>query len=163
MQPKPHTCSGCKAEHVGLGFVPPTTPTGSLDLVLVGQGPGEQEAQFSEPFYARAPSGGMLRDWLRQVESKVNRPLRAAFGNVVQCWLPKQRLSGELGRGSRDPLPEEVAHCWKYHTGPWLHSLPPDVPVVAVGAAAARSLLGLGDGAVGHLMGTTHHRELPPL
>lgn len=163
MNPHPEGCRGCPADHLGLGFVPPTTPPGTLDLIIVGQGPGEQEAQFSQPFYPSAPSGGMLRDWIRQVEAKLGRTLRVAFGNVTQCWVPKQRMGGELGKGSRDPLPEEVAHCWQYHVGPWLHSLPPEVPVVAVGAASARRLLGLGDEAVGHLMGQTFLKELPPI
>lgn len=157
---KPLGCRGCPAEHFGIGFVPPTTPHWAR-FVVVGQGPGEQEALFSEPFYPEAPSGKMLRGWL--ADSGINE-FETAFGNVVCCWLPKIKLGGDLGKESRPPTTGELQHCWNAHVGPWLYDLPENAPIIAVGAPAARWLLGLPtDEPTEHLCGVTQLTLLPAL
>ena len=160
MTPKPHTCAGCPAVEYGLGFVPPTTTVSKSTFVVVGQGPGEQEALFSQPFYPRAPSGRMLRGWLEEAGIP---PERTAFGNIVQCWLPATRLSDTVGKGSRAPTPAETAHCYRAHVRPWLRSLPEEAHVLAVGAPATRFLLGLSpETPADRLAGVTHRFDLPP-
>jgi uracil-DNA glycosylase family 4 len=158
MRAKPHTCTGCPAEHYGIGFVPPTTPP-LVRWVVVGQGPGEQEVLFEESFYPQAPSGRMLRGWLAEAGIPEDQ---VSFGNVVWCWLPKTRINHELGKGSREPTAAEAEHCWRVHTKPWLEALPPTAPLLAVGAPAARKLLGLEPGAsTENLTGITHYQEIP--
>ena len=162
MNDRPPTCEGCPAHHRdALGWVPPVSVV-NPDIVVVGQGPGEQEAEFSTPFYHRAPSGSMLRDWISQAEAAVGRHLKVSIGNVVQCWLPQVRLAGGLGKQSRPPTPEEMRCCWDRHTGPWLNAQSPTAPILAVGAPATQFLLGL-EGPVEHLVGVTHYQELPTL
>lgn len=159
MTPKPTGCDGCPARDYGIGFVPPTTPA-SPEWVVVGQGPGNQEAIFSQPFYHGAPAGRMLRGWLHEAGVPAER---TAFGNIVCCWLPRVKLSGELGRESRPPSVAEVTHCWRAYVSPWLAALPPEAPILAVGAPATRFLLGLSeDEPVERLAGVTHLRSLPP-
>lgn len=128
--------------------------------MVVGQGPGEQEALHSTPFFPRAPSGRMLRGWLAEADI---REEAVAFGNIVQCWLPTTRLSDTVGKGSRPPSAAEASHCWRAHVHPWLSLLSPEVHVLAVGAPATRFLLGLRDTeAADRLAGVTHHLPLPP-
>lgn len=160
MNPKPPGCSGCPAEHFGLGFVPPTGPE-TASWVVIGQGPGQQEAIFGQPFWPNAPAGRMLRGWLHEAGIDARS---VAFGNIVCCWLPSQRLGGELGKGSRIPTRGEVAHCWREHVGPWLHRISAEAHLLAVGAPATRFLLGLSeDEPAERLAGVTHRVELPPL
>jgi len=156
---KPSGCEGCPAHTYGLGFVAPTPARTAPVFAVVGQGPGEQEATFSQPFYPGAPSGRMLRGWLHDAgipESVVT------FGNVVQCWLPETRGAGGLGRGSRPPTTTEIQHCYRAHVAPWLHSLPETTHLLSVGTPASRFLLGLGPKAgAEHLAGVTHKISLP--
>lgn len=153
MTPKPPACDGCPARDHGLGFVPPTTPAGA-EWVVVGQGPGEQEALHSRPFHPQAPSGRLLRGWL----SEAGIPeARTAFGNIVQCWLPTVRITDQVGKGSRPPTPAEAAFCYRAHWHAWLTSLTPEAHVLAVGAPATRFLLGLpGHLPADRLAGVTH-------
>ena len=162
MLERPDSCVGCPAHDSGhaVGFVPPSGPPAPA-WVVVGQGPGQQEAQYGAPFWPQAPSGRMLRGWLH--ESGIDERT-VAFGNVVQCWLPAERMNGELGKGSRPPTLAEVKHCWRAHVGPWLYAAPPSAHVLTVGAPATRWLLGLEDKAPAeNLAGLTHRRPLPPL
>lgn len=161
MRDKPPACAGCPAATYGLGFVPPTVPPQPAEWVVVGQGPGQQEAVFSTPFYPNAPSGRMLRGWLYDAHIP---EAATAFGNAVCCWLPKQLLSGGMGRESRPPTAEEVKHCWQAHVRPWLESMPSSAHVIAVGATATRLLLGLPHNApVNQLVGVTHTMEELPV
>lgn len=158
MNPKPSACTGCPAAEFGLGFVPPTIPS-VVKWVVVGQGPGEQEAIFSQPFYPQAPTGKMMRGWLADAGIPEDQ---TSFGNVVQCWLPKHRINGELGRESRPATKGELDHCWKAHVRPWLAAMPENAPIIAVGAPATRQLLGLAaEDPAERLAGVTHRVELP--
>jgi len=155
VNPKPPACAGCPAYERGLGFVPPEPAAKTPRFVVVGQGPGEQEAQFSRPFYPHAPSGRLLRGWL--AEAGID-PREVTIGNIVQCWLPKVKLSGDLGRLSRAPTRAEVEFCYRTHWHGWLaDAVGGGAHVLAVGAPAARFLLGLSDPEpVEHLAGVTH-------
>lgn len=161
LNPRPPSCAGCPAHESGhaVGFVPPTGPPDPA-WVVVGQGPGQQEAIFGAPFWPTAPSGRMLRGWLHDAGIDERT---VAFGNIVQCWLPSTRLGGELGKGSRPPTAAEIQHCWRAHVGGWLTSLSDRAHILSVGAPATRFLLGLGDKAPAeNLAGVTHRCTLPP-
>jgi uracil-DNA glycosylase family 4 len=157
VNPKPRSCQGCPAYTHGRGFVPPTAPDRPPRFAFVGQGPGEQEAIFSEPFYYRAPAGAMLRDWIDQAGIDIRD---TTLGNAVQCWLPQTLVRGGLGRKSREPTPAEAAHCYRAHVHPWLAALPPATHIVTVGAVATRLLLNQ-RGSVATLNGVTHQATLP--
>lgn len=162
MRERPAGCAGCPAHESGhaVGFVPPTGPA-EPTFVVVGQGPGQQEAIYGSPFWPQAPSGRMLRGWLHDAGIDERT---VAFGNIVQCWLPATRMNGDLGKGSRPPTAAETLHCWRAHVGRWLLGRPPQAHILAVGAPASRFLLGLEDGASAeHLAGVTHRRNLPAL
>lgn len=156
MNAKPAACLQCPAYHYGIGFVPPTTAPRTCRFVVVGQGPGEWEAQFGIPFYPRAPTGQMMRGWL--VEAGID--LRdVAFGNVVQCWLPKVKKDGNLGRQSRVPTSDEAEFCYQAHLLPWLRPLVEGgAHVLAAGVPATQVFLGWSAGTT--LAGVTHHIEL---
>lgn len=67
------------------------------DLVVVGEGPGEQEDKQGEPFVG--PAGQMLD---KMLENVLGLPrARVYILNVVKCRPP----------GNRNPAPEEIAAC----------------------------------------------------
>lgn len=124
--PKPASCAGCPAFTAGKSFVPAEGPT-DAKLILIGQGPGQDEALDGRPVVG--PSGKKLDSWL--VRAGIRRS-ECGVGNVVWCWLP----------GNREPTPAEVEHCRKAHWGPWLEKFPQARVLVPVGIAAMRGLLG---------------------
>jgi uracil-DNA glycosylase family 4 len=157
--PKPHSCAGCPAADYGVGFVPPIIPKRQTNLAIVGQGPGEMEARFSEPFFPQAPAGQKLTGWLHQAGLQRTRVL---LTNVVWCWLPAAKPKG-IPKGNREPTHQEIAHCYRVHLRPCLTRLgfdKPDTFIVPVGAPSTRFFLGLEKGADKYL-GTITQRELP--
>ncbi len=74
--------------------------TPDAEVMLIGEGPGEQEDLRGEPFVGRA--GKLLDDMLELIDLDRSR---IYIANMVKCRPPK----------NRDPLPEEQAAC-----GPWL-------------------------------------------
>ncbi len=93
-------------------------------LMLVGEGPGEQEDRDGRPFVGRA---GQLLD--RILEAAGIERSEVYITNVVKCRPP----------GNRTPMPDEADACW-----PWLeHQLACIRPelVVCLGATAARRLV----------------------
>ena len=161
MNERPASCAGCPAHEQGhaRGFVPPTPATGEARWVVVGQGPGQQEAIFGAPFWPQAPAGRMLRAWLHEAGIDLRT---VAFANIVQCWLPSTRMAGDLGKGSRPPTADEVRHCYRAHVAAWLLAQPSQAHILAVGAPATRFLLGLGDKVPAeNLAGVTHRHTLP--
>lgn len=95
-------------------------------LLVVGEGPGEQEDRSGRPFVGRA--GELLDRMLAAIEAP--RPT-VYIANVVKCRPP----------GNRAPLPDERAACL-----PYLHRqirlVGPKV-ILALGATAAEGLLGV--------------------
>lgn len=71
------------------------------EVMLVGEGPGEQEDIQGVPFVGRA--GKLLDDMLEMID--LNRT-RVYIANVVKCRPPH----------NRDPLPEEKAACASWLT-----------------------------------------------
>jgi uracil-DNA glycosylase family 4 len=156
---KPLACSGCPAYERGLGFVPATHPArlNAVELAVVGQGPGEQEATTSRPFHEGAPAGSVLTRWLHG--NGIPRS-QIWLGNTVQCWMPKTKKGGRWF-GSVDPTPTQQAFCWRAHVGPSLLSLPKLKFVVPVGTPARHFFMGKSAGE--RYCGTFTKGELPEI
>ena len=163
---RPPACSDCPANKWSAGFVPPSGPPDAR-LVFVGQGPGQQEAWNSQPFYPLAPIGQRFTKWLYR--SGISRT-EIQTGNLVQCWLPKTKKNG-VPDGNREPTQAEISWCWNAFVGPWLHSGESPLGgtttdrmriVVPVGVPATKFLMGI-DPKKGaeKFMGTMNEVELP--
>lgn len=114
-------------------------------LLVVGEGPGEQEDLTGRPFVGRA--GELLDKMLLAIET----PRESVFiANVVKCRPPRNRA----------PLPEERAACL-----PYLHRqitlLQPKV-ILALGSTAAEALLGVKK-ALGEVRLKVHRLDNIPL
>ena len=71
----------------------------SADILLVGEGPGEQEDLRGEPFVG--PAGKLLDDMLSIID--LDRT-KCYIANIVKCRPP----------GNRDPKDDEQAACIEY-------------------------------------------------
>lgn len=100
-------------------------------LVIVGEGPGEQEDQTGRPFVGRA---GMLLDECLLANGITRRHVYIC--NVVKCRACI--IEGRRAR-NRPPTPDEMAACY-----PWLTEqlgiLRPLV-ILSVGAPSAKTLI----------------------
>ena len=125
------TCRGCELYEHATQVVPGRGPV-TADLVLVGEQPGDQEDKRGEPFIG--PAGGVLRKALAEVGVD---PEAVYMTNAVKHFKFVQR--GKL-RLHQNPRMSEITAC-----KPWLmaelDALKPKL-VVALGASAAKSLLG---------------------
>jgi uracil-DNA glycosylase family 4 len=70
------------------------------DLMVVGEGPGQEEDRQGRPFVGRS---GMLLDRLLREEAGLERS-QVYIANVVKCRPP----------GNRDPRPDEIGACRPY-------------------------------------------------
>ena len=115
-------------------------------LMLIGEGPGEQEDLLGEPFVGAA--GQLLDNMLKAIGR--SRAQDTYIANVVKCRPP----------GNRKPQDDEAAACGGYLdrqialVGPKL--------LVALGGAAAARLLGQ-DTPVGKLRGQIHDYRGTPV
>jgi uracil-DNA glycosylase family 4 len=115
-------CGLCRARtHLVFGVGDP-----DADLMIIGEGPGEQEDQRGEPFVG--PAGQMLDRMLSNVLGLERDAVYIA--NVVKCRPP----------GNRNPLPEEIATCLPFLERQ-IRAVQPKL-VVLLGAVALRALLG---------------------
>lgn len=121
------TCQACRQcplaetrHHVVFGVGPQNAP-----IMLVGEGPGEQEDLQGIPFVG--PAGQLLDDMLSLIG--LSREKNVYIANIVKCRPPQ----------NRDPLPEESAACM-----PWLREqfrlLRPKI-VVCLGRVAAKQMI----------------------
>jgi uracil-DNA glycosylase family 4 len=96
-------------------------------VMVVGEGPGEQEDRQGEPFVGR--SGMLLDNMLSTIDS--GREKNVYLANIIKCRPP----------GNRSPRPEEVAACKPY----LLRQIELVKPrtILALGKPAAQSLLGV--------------------
>jgi DNA polymerase len=99
-------------------------------VLVVGEGPGEEEDLRGEPFVG--PAGRYLDKWLEA--AGFSRKTNAYIANIVKCRPP----------GNRDPLPEEVSACMPYLLRQ-IGIIRPKT-VFAVGRIAAQNLLGTSEG-----------------
>lgn len=96
-------------------------------VMVVGEGPGEQEDRQGEPFVGR--SGMLLDHMLSAIDS--GREKNVYLANIIKCRPP----------GNRSPRPEEIAACKPY----LLRQIELVKPrsMFALGKLAAQSLLGV--------------------
>lgn len=106
--------------------VPGIGPDGRPDLIIVGMEPGNDENKRCEPMVGA--SGQLLNRVLKL--TKVDRD-RIWVTNAASCWRP----------GTGDTDREQARICCKPRLAQELASFPADVPILALGVAAARSLL----------------------
>ena len=99
----------------------PDTP-----LMLIGEGPGEQEDATGVPFVGRA--GQLLTDIIQKGMGLKRSEVYIA--NVVKCRPPE----------NRKPLPDEMAACLPFLEAQ-IAAVSPEV-IVALGATALEALLG---------------------
>lgn len=107
-------------------------------LVLIGEGPGEEEDRQGQPFVGRA--GQLLT---RMLESVGIRREEVYICNIVKCRPP----------GNRNPEPDEIAACAPFLAGQ-LAAIRPAV-IGALGTFAAQTLLGTRE-PIGKLRGQRH-------
>lgn len=109
---------GCRQAVFGEG-----SPDGGL--MLIGEGPGEEEDKQGRPFVGRA---GQLLDKMLEA-CGMERFTHAYIANIVKCRPPKNRV----------PTPEERAACQPY-LEKQLEIIKPKI-VVLLGATALQGLI----------------------
>jgi uracil-DNA glycosylase len=115
-------CGLCKARRsIVFGVGDP-----DADLVIIGEGPGEQEDLKGEPFVG--PAGQMLDKMLENVLQL--RREQVYITNVVKCRPPK----------NRNPEPDEVESCRPFLEAQ-LTAIRPKL-VLVLGSVACRALFG---------------------
>ncbi len=121
-------CSQCPLGHTFNTAVPPYGPKNPR-LIVVGEGPGANEAATNvmQPF--RGPAGELLRAALRQ--NNID-PEEVYYTNVTLCWPrgvdDKEAAMPAALEACRGRLAHELTH------------LPSDVPVLALGKWAQQAL-----------------------
>ena len=113
----------------------PHTETQTVDWLIVGEAPGENEDAEGEPFVGQA--GQLLDNMLRAMQlsrtgelSNATKPNQSIFiTNVLKCRPP----------GNRNPAPGEVAQCMPYLERQ-IALLQPKI-ILAMGRFAAQALL----------------------
>lgn len=101
----------------------------NADLLLLGEGPGEQEDLTGVPFVGR--SGMLLTQLIEGIELTRER---VYICNVVKCRPP----------GNRDPRPDEIDAC-----GPWLDEqleLIRPIVIITLGNFATKLMLATKEG-----------------
>lgn len=110
----------------GSRFVPFAPPTTALKLAIVGEGPGRKEVIQRRPFCGE--TGGILDDEI--VEANLDRAA-AHVTNAALCL------------GETDEDNDRAAECCAPRLLKELAKLPPEVPIIPLGKAAARAVLGV--------------------
>ncbi len=119
-------CLSCEACPLGKTRTKLVFGDGNSDtnVMLIGEGPGEQEDLQGVPFVGRA--GKLLDDMLKMIDLDRSR---VYIANIVKCRPPH----------NRDPLPEEREACL-----PWLRQqidiVDPKI-IICLGRIAATSLI----------------------
>ena len=97
----------------------------NADLLLVGEGPGEEEDSKGEPFVGKA--GKLLDKILKAIG--YGRNYNVFIANIVKCRPPE----------NRNPLPSEVEKCTP-HLVTQINLIKPKL-IVALGKVAGQTLL----------------------
>tara|TARA_Y100001970_G_C13969472_1_gene717420 strand:+ start:232 stop:900 length:669 start_codon:yes stop_codon:yes gene_type:complete len=97
----------------------------NADLLIVGEGPGEEEDSTGEPFVGKA---GKLLDKILKAIGYV-RDDNIFIANIVKCRPPE----------NRNPLPSEVEKCTPYLVNQ-INLIKPKL-IVALGKVAGQTLL----------------------
>lgn len=110
--------------------------TNSVEVMVIGEGPGADEDRQGRPFVGRA--GQLLDKMLEAIQ--LSRKTNCYITNVVKCRPPH----------NRDPAPEE-RHCCAAFLDAQLRLTKPKI-ILAMGRIAAQHLLQTSDG-IGKLRG----------
>jgi len=119
-------CTACPLHAARTQAVPGEGPAPAR-LMVVGEGPGQQEDAAGRPFVGRA--GQLLTDMLRAIHLERSQVFVA---NVVKCRPPNNRT----------PTPQETEACAPY-LARQIALVDPEV-VLVLGRTAAEALLGPG-------------------
>ncbi|MBN1698672.1 MAG: uracil-DNA glycosylase [Spirochaetales bacterium] len=94
--------AGCMKCHLHFSRKTAVPGDGVIDplLMIVGEGPGEEEDRTGRPFVGRA--GKYLDKWLAAIG--LSRASHCFIGNIVKCRPPH----------NRDPREEEISSCLPY-------------------------------------------------
>lgn len=111
-------CEGCQQKVPGQGD--PRAP-----LMLIGEGPGEQEDRQGLAFVG--PAGQLLTKMLEAIQIPRER---VYICNIVKCRPPQNRT----------PLPEEMAACEPHLRAQW--ALVQPKMILLLGSTAVRGVLG---------------------
>jgi len=117
-------CDLCPLD--GSQYVPASPPTKKLRLVIVGEGPGRKEVVQRRPFIG--VTGGMLDEELKLVG--IDRD---------EAWI----TNAALCLGETDEENTRAAECCAPRLLKELEALPPEAPILALGKAATRGVLGV--------------------
>lgn len=126
LKEKINSCTRCPLYKTRNNVVPGMGVEGSSVLVI-GEGPGEEEDRQGLPFVGRA--GQLLDKMLAAIQ--LDRKINCYILNVVKCRPPY----------NRDPLPEEAAAC-KSFLDAQIHILKPKI-ILALGKVAIRNLMNI--------------------
>ncbi len=120
---------------------------GAVDppVLIVGEGPGEEEDRSGRPFVGKA--GQYLDAWLKAIELSRGQ---CFITNCVKCRPPQ----------NRDPKPEEISACAPYLERQ-IEALRPRV-ILCVGRVAGQHVLGV-QGSVSSLRARVHTRKGVPV
>lgn len=133
MNEKPSSCEGCPAYAYGVGFVKPAGRVDKCRYVVIGQGPGEVEANSNVPFHPNAPAGRTLTRWLGS--AGISRH-DCTIMNVVWCWMPKYYTKAGTPQKNRAPTGDEIRYCWETHGKPFIGTIGREVELITVGHPA---------------------------
>ena len=126
---KSRQCAGCPYETKGRGYVPGLGPL-DAKIALLGQGPGRDEVAVGKPFVGAA---GRRLD-IQLTQAGIPRRL---------CWMDNAVRCRIIVRGQDVAPAKAVEECRGRHWQAELERRESTLEcVVAVGTAAARSLLG---------------------
>ena len=117
-------CTACELAHTRTNVVFGVGPQDAR-VLLIGEGPGEQEDLRGEPFVGRA---GVLLDKML-LAAGFSRHTNVYIANMVKCRPPN----------NRDPKPEEVAACMG-HLRAQTRILNPEY-IVCLGRVAAQGII----------------------
>lgn len=123
---KINSCSRCPL-HLKRKNAVPGEGVEHPDVLIIGEGPGEEEDNQGLPFVG--PAGELLNKMLHAIQ--LDRKINCYIANTVKCRPPY----------NRDPEKEEAEACRSYLDAQ-IHILKPKI-ILALGKVAVRNLLKL--------------------
>lgn len=143
---KIHSCTSCKLFSTRTNVVP-GMGVENPDVLIIGEGPGEEEDRQGLPFVGRA--GQLLDKMLNAIE--LDRNANCFIANIVKCRPPK----------NRDPEPDECAACRTFLDSQ-IDALQPKM-ILAMGRIASHNLLNT-DSSLGRLRNSFYeYKNIPVL
>lgn len=143
---KIHSCTSCKLFSTRTNVVP-GMGVENPDVLIIGEGPGEEEDRQGLPFVGRA--GQLLDKMLNAIE--LDRNANCFIANIVKCRPPK----------NRDPEQDECAACRAFLDAQ-IDVLQPKM-ILAMGRIASHNLLNT-DSSLGRLRNSFYeYKNIPVL